>query len=134
MRMIYRELKQADRIVLASPVQFMGVTAPMKAMIDRCQALWVSKYQLNLPPLGNQRPRKGLFIAVGGQRAANMFEPALATVKVIFRVLDITYAGGLLFSGIDKKGAISKRPELLHQAFTSGQQLITDLSSEKQNY
>ncbi|HEY86480.1 MAG TPA: flavodoxin family protein, partial [Dehalococcoidia bacterium] len=36
MQMVYDELEQADRIVLASPIQFMGVTAQAKAMIDRC--------------------------------------------------------------------------------------------------
>ncbi len=54
MQMIYRELEQADRIVLASPIHFMGVTAQMKVMIDRCQALWVRKYLLKLPPLGDR--------------------------------------------------------------------------------
>ena len=43
MQMVYQELEQADRIVLASPLHFMGVTAQMKAMIDRCQALWARK-------------------------------------------------------------------------------------------
>ena len=31
MQMIYDELRQADRIVLASPIQFMGVTAQICA-------------------------------------------------------------------------------------------------------
>ena len=126
MQMVYRELEQADRIVLASPVQFMGVTAQMKAMIDRCQALWVRRYVFKLPPLGNKRQRKGLFISVGSRRAANLFEPSLATVKSLFKVLDITYGGELLFSGIDEKGAIAKHPRALHQAFLAGQKLVED--------
>ena len=126
MQMVYRELEQADRTVLASPLHFMGVTAQAKAMIDRCQALWVRKYKLKIPPLGNRRERKGLFISVGGTKQANRFEPALATVKALFRILDITYAGELLFPGIDKKGAITKHPEALHQAFVAGQRLVAD--------
>ena len=126
MQMVYRELEAADRIVLASPIQFMGVTAQMKAMIDRCQALWARKYVLKLPPLGNRRDRKGLFISVGGRKIANLFEPALATVKALFRILDITYAGELLFPGIDEKGAIAKHPDALRQAFLAGQKLVAD--------
>lgn len=126
MQMVYRELEDADRIVLASPIQFMGVTAQMKAMIDRCQALWARKYVLKLPPLGNRRERKGLFISVGGRRIANLFEPALATVKTFFRILDITYAGELLFFGVDEKGAVAKHPDALHQAFIAGQKLVED--------
>jgi len=126
MQMIYQELEQADRIVLASPIQFTGVTAQMKAMIDRLQALWVRKYVLKVPPLGNRRERKGLFISVGGRKIANLFESALDMVKTVFRILDITYAGELLFSGVDEKGAITKHPDALNQAFLAGQKLVGD--------
>ncbi|MBE9512866.1 MAG: flavodoxin family protein [Chloroflexi bacterium] len=126
MQLVYRELAQADRVVLASPVQFMGLTAQMKAMIDRCQALWARKYLLKIPPLDSIKERKGLFISVGGQKIANLFEPSLATVKTLFKILDITYAGELVFPGIDEKGAIAKHPDALHQAFLTGQKLAAD--------
>ncbi|MFC2051721.1 flavodoxin family protein [Chloroflexota bacterium] len=126
MQMIYRELEESDRIVLASPIQFMGVTAQMKAMIDRCQALWARKYVLKVPPLGKERERKGFFISVGGTRLSNLFEPALVMVKTLFRILDIAYAGELLFSGVDEKGAIKKHPDALQQAFLAGQKLVEE--------
>jgi multimeric flavodoxin WrbA len=125
MQMVYLELEAADRVVIASPVQFMGPTAELKAMIDRCQAMWARKYVLKLPPLGDRRERKGLFISVGGRQAADMFEPSLVIVKTFFRVLDISYAGALLFSGIDEKGAIAGHPEALSQAFQAGEKLAT---------
>ena len=124
MQVVYRELEQADRLVLASPIHFMGVTAQAKAMIDRCQALWARKYKLKLPPLGNRRERKGLFVSVGGRKAANGFESAVATVKSLFKVLDITYVGELVFPGVDAKGVINKNPNALHQAFIAGQKLV----------
>ena len=124
MQMVYDELEQADRIVLASPVQFMGVTAQAKGMIDRCQALWARKYRLKIPPLGNRRDRKGLFISVGGRKVTNLFEPSLVTVKSLFRILDVTYAGELVFPGVDEKGAIAKSPDALNQAFLTGQKLV----------
>lgn len=124
MQMIYRELEEANRVVLASPIQFMGPTAQMKLMIDRCQALWARKYVLKIPPLGTKQERKGLFISVGALKTANLFEPALTIVKSLFKVLDITYAGELVFPGIDEKGAITKHPEALRQAFVTGQKLV----------
>ncbi|MFC1913610.1 flavodoxin family protein [Chloroflexota bacterium] len=130
MQMVYRELEAADRIVLASPIQFMTVTAHMKAMIDRCQALWARKYVLKIPPLGEERERRGLFITVGGRTVANLFEPSLATVKALFNTLNITYAGDLLFRGIDEKGAITKHPDALKQAFLAGQKLVADTPEE----
>ena len=124
MQMVYDELERADRIVLASPVHFMGVTAQAKAMIDRCQALWARKYRLKIPPLGNKRERKGLFISVGGTKLAKLFQPALATVKSLFKVLDIAYAGELVFPGVDEKGAIKEYSDALKQAFLVGQRLV----------
>jgi len=126
MQMIYRELEEADRVVIASPIQFMSPTAQMKLMIDRCQALWARKYVLKIPPLRTNQERKGLFISVGALRIANLFEPALTIVKSLFKVLDITYAGELVFPGMDKKGAIAKHPEALKQAFLAGQKLAAD--------
>ena len=124
MQPIYNELEQADRIILASPVQFMGVTAPLKAMLDRCQCLWVRKYLLKIPPLGEDKKRKGFFISVGGTKLKNLFQPSLVIVKTWFRILDIEYAGDLLFRGIDEKGAIKNHPDALQQAFQAGQGLV----------
>ena len=127
MQMVYRGLEEADRIVLASPVHFMGVTAQMKAMIDRCQALWARKYILKLSPLGSEPgKKKGFFISVGGRNLVNLFEPTLATVKVFFKVLDIAYAGELLFPRVDERGAIAKHPDALRRAFLAGQKLVED--------
>jgi multimeric flavodoxin WrbA len=126
MQLVYQELEKADRIVLASPIHFMGVTAQAKAMIDRCQALWARKYKLNLPPLGDRRDRKGLFVSVGGRKVSNLFEPALATVKALFASLDIGYAGEIAFLGIDNKGDIIKHPDALKKAYLAGQKLVKD--------
>ena len=123
MQLVYKALEEADRIVLASPLFFMGITAQMKAMIDRCQALWARKYRLKIPPLGDLRPRKGLLVSVGGRKEAN-FEPAIATVKALLANLDISYDGELVFSGIDEKGAIEKQPDALNSAYIAGQRLV----------
>ncbi len=123
MQTVYDELERADRIVLASPIQFMGVTAQMKAMIDRCQCLWARKYGLGRPPLGDERPRLGFFVSVGGTREKDLFGPALRVVKTLFHVLDVEFAGELVFSGVDEKGKISERPEALGLAFEAGERL-----------
>ena len=125
MHKVYKELEAADRIVLASPVQFMGVSAQTKAMIDRGQALWARKYILKRPPLGAKPgEKKGLFVSVGGRNVANMFDAALMIVKSFFVVLDIAYAGELLFPAIDAVGDIKKHPDALKKAFTAGQKLV----------
>ena len=126
MQGIYKEFEQADVIILASPIQFMGVTAPMKAFIDRFQSRWARKYVLKIPPLGDERKRKGFFVSVGGTKLKNLFEPALVMIKSFFLILNIKYAGELVFSDIDEKGAIAQHPDALKQAFLAGQKLVEE--------
>jgi multimeric flavodoxin WrbA len=125
MHLVYHEMELADRIVLASPLQFMSVTAQMKAMIDRCQALWARKYVLKIPPLGDTRQRKGFFISVGGRKTIpNLFEAELVTIKTLFRNIDVIYSGDILVPGIDAKGDILRHPEALEGAFSAGQKFL----------
>ena len=124
MQWLHTDLRETDRIVLASPIFFMGVTAQTKAMIDRCQALWVIKYILKLPVAINpDKERLGIFISVGGTKLRNLFEPAKATVRSWFTTLDIKYAGALVFSGIDESRSIHLHPTALKDAFSIGQKL-----------
>jgi multimeric flavodoxin WrbA len=122
MQMVYQELEGMDRLVIASPLQFMSVPSELKALIDRCQALWARKYVLKVPPLGDKRERKGFLISVGGRRTIpNLFDAEIVTIKTLFRNMDVAYAGDLLLPGIDAKGDILKHPDFLDQAFTAGQ-------------
>lgn len=67
MQQVYPALRKADRIILASPIYFSGLSAQTKIMIDRCQPLWCEKYIHNMP-LDGPVHRKGLLILVGGDR------------------------------------------------------------------
>ncbi|MBI4330683.1 MAG: flavodoxin family protein [Chloroflexi bacterium] len=122
---VHQLLRAANRIILASPIFFMGLTAQTKAMIDRCQALWVLKYVLKLPvPYDSKIKRKGLFLSVGGTGFTKLFEPALETVKVFFRVLECEMEPPVVFRRIDEKGDILKHPTALQEAFEAGRRLV----------
>ena len=47
---IYPKLLEADIVIVASPMFFYGITAQVKALIDRCQALWARRYVLKQSP------------------------------------------------------------------------------------
>lgn len=129
MQMVYREMEAADGLVISSPVQFMSVSAQLKALIDRCQALWARKYILKIPPLGDNRPRKGFFISVSGRRTVpHLFEGEVLIIKTLFHITDIKYSGDILLPGIDAKGEILKYPQYLDQAFGAGQQFCSELA------
>jgi multimeric flavodoxin WrbA len=126
MQGIYTDFEEADVVVLATPMQFMDMTAPMKAMIDRFQSRWARKYVLDIPPLGDEKPRKGFLIAVGGTKYKNLFDAVLLVVKTFFRIVNIEYAGDILLREIDEKGAINDHPEALQEAYEAGQKLVEE--------
>jgi multimeric flavodoxin WrbA len=130
MQMVYDETRRADRVVLASPLHFLALTAQTKLMVDRFQALWAQKYRLGRPALEKRRTRKGLFVSVGARKTSNIFAPAITTVKALFAVLDIKYSAELPFEGVDEKGAILRNPAAMDRAFIAGQQLVEKLPAE----
>jgi multimeric flavodoxin WrbA len=118
---IYPKLLEADGIIVASPMFFYGLTSQVKALIDRCQALWARKYVLkqNLPHSG----RKGAFIAVGATRGKKLFEGSILTVKYFLQSIGVQYVDELLVRGVDKIGEIKEHPTALRDAFELGRRL-----------
>ena len=118
---IYPKLLDADRVIVASPIFFYGLTSQVKALIDRSQAIWARKYVLkqNLPESG----RKGAFIAVGATRGEKLFEGSILTIKYFFKTIGVKYVDELLIPGVDKKGEIKKHPTALSDALELGRRL-----------
>jgi len=123
MQLLYKKLLEADHVIFASPMFFYGVTSQAKAMIDRCQALWVRKHVLGMGK-EDKRERRGLFISVGATRGAKLFDGVVLTVKYFFEAIGVEYSGDLLVRGIDNKGQIREHPAALEDAFRLGQQLV----------
>ena len=121
MDIMYRKLLEADAVIVASPMFFYGITAQLKALVDRCQALWARKRVLKQtwPGAG----RKGAFIAVGATKGQTLFDGSRATVKYFFKTIGVEYAEELLIRGVDQKGDIEKHPSALKDAFELGQRL-----------
>jgi len=114
---VFEKLLSADRLVFATPIFFMAVSAQAKLLIDRCQCLWARKYVLRAPlfPEGS-RDRRGLVIAVGGSRSKKMFQSVALTMKYWFDALDITYSANLFVNQVDGAGDIRRHPRALAEA------------------
>ena len=118
---IYPKLLDADRVIVASPMFFYGLTSQVKALIDRCQALWARKYVLKQTPPDSGR--KGAFIAVGATRGKQLFDGSVLTVKYFFQSIGIKYVDELLVRGVDKRGEIREHPTALSDALELGRRL-----------
>ena len=118
---IYPKLLDADVIIVASPMFFYGIPSQLKALIDRCQALWVRKYILNQEPLDSMR--KGIFIGVGATKGEKLFDGAKMVVNYFFKTISVDYADELLVRGVDQSGEIEEHPTALSDAFELGERL-----------
>jgi len=123
MQLLYQKLLEANHVVFASPMFFYGITSQAKAIIDRCQALWVGRHVLGMGKEDN-RVRKGVFISVGATQGKKLFDGAVLTVKYFFDAIGVKYSGDLLVRGIDKKGQIEEHPAALEDAFLLGKELV----------
>ena len=122
---LYEKIIKIDKIIVASPIYFYGITAQTKAFIDRSQALWNRKRLLQEKGLWIENPdRKGFFISVAATRGPRVFEGAILTMKYGFDAMGLQYAGDFLVNGPDKRGDMVKYPEKLAQARAAGTRFI----------
>ncbi len=121
MQRVYPMLNAADAIFLASPMFFYAVTAQVKTLMDRCQAMWCKRFMEKTP---EQRKTydggKGYFLAAGATKGANLFEGAQLCVKYFYDALDMSYEGGVFAKKVEGKGEIEKQPEVLKEAYDLG--------------
>ncbi len=105
---VYTLLREADVVVMASPVFFYSVPAQLKALIDRCQVLWARRYRLGLEDPG-RRWRKGFLLSLGATRGKRLFDGIRLTAEYFFDGLGARFAGALVYRGIEHLGDMEKQ-------------------------
>lgn len=120
---IFAAIRAADRIILASPIFFYGLSAQAKAMVDRCQPFWCEKYLLKRPIPAGPHGRKGLLLLVGGMKKDDASRCAEATAKAFFRTVSVPQHETLSYGGVDGRGDIEKHPTAIGDAYEAGVRL-----------
>lgn len=93
---IYEKLKAADILVVASPVYFYGISAQLKAVIDRLHT-----------PVRNGFPIKKLaLLLVGAAELPELFDAIKLQYQLILNFFHLEDAGMVLVRGIKDKGDI----------------------------
>ncbi len=131
---VYPKILAAERIILASPIHFMAISAQGKILIDRCQCLWARKYVLHqpLPPTPSGEPRRGALITTAGHHVQMGFRCAAITMRYFMDVLDAEFTEELHAGDVDEKGAIRGHSDILEAAFTLGMRLAQPLSEDQE--
>ncbi len=127
---IYPLLREADVIVLASPIYFYNVTAQLKALIDRSQALWSRKYKLKLTdPARNYR--RGFLLSLGATKGQNLFEGVHLTAQYFFDAVATSYEGSLAYRQIEYPGDMEKHATVIGDVAEAVNGLLSPLLGRK---
>ena len=126
MQQVYPKLREAQHLVLASPIQFSGVSGETKALIDRAQCCWVEKYRLKQAGSEVEGERRGLFVATCGGKDARVFEWAKHTVEAFFNSTGFRYWGELFEASTDAAPPMTEREMLLEEAEALGRKIVAE--------
>jgi len=109
MATIYEKIGQADMLVIASPVYFYGISAQLKAVIDR----------LHNPIRDTFNIKKMALLLVGAATLPELFNAILAEYNLCLKFFNMEDAGKVLVRGVKDKGDI-KGTHFLEDAYQLG--------------
>ena len=110
---IYEKLRNADIVVIASPVYFYGISAQLKAVIDRLHTPMRNKFRIK---------ELGLFL-VGAAELPNLFDPIIKQYQMVLDFFGLESIGTVLVRGVRDIGDIegSSAPK---EAYDLGNSLV----------
>ncbi len=132
MQSVFFLLREADVVVLATPVFFYGPTAQLKSLIDRTQTLWSKKYVFKLKDPGSKW-RKGIVLSVGATKGKNLFDPILLIAKYFFDAIGANFSEQdvLLLRKIEGPKDIERHPTALKEAEELAEKTILSFVKRK---
>jgi multimeric flavodoxin WrbA len=122
---IYEKFKEADSIIIATPVMTMGIPGKLKGFMDRFQVFFMAKFIRKQPlvPPAKKKHRRGLYIGISGMNLPDVFDGAKKTVEAFFQITDFKYWDELLIRDMDTIQDVTTRPELFELAYKKGYEL-----------
>ena len=96
MPLIYEKMAIADMLVIASPVYFYGLSAQLKAVIDRFHNPIRDTYHI----------KKTALLLVGAASLPELFDGILAQYRLCLNFFKLEDAGRVLVRGVKDKGDI----------------------------
>ena len=102
MLQIYEKLKNADIVVIASPVYFYGISAQLKAIVDR----------LHTPMRNTFHIKKLGLLLVGAAELPNLFDTVIMQYQMVLDFFKLESIGTVLVRGVKDIGDIENNPAL----------------------
>jgi putative NADPH-quinone reductase len=122
MQQVYGKIRDADSIIIATPVMTMGIPGKLKSFMDRCQIFFMAKYVRKTPLVSPEKRkiRRGLFICISGMKIPEVFVGAKLTTKAYLDIIDCQFSDELLINDMDTIQDITTRKDLLDSAYAKG--------------
>ena len=109
MAKIYEKLKITDMVVIASPVYFYGISAELKAIIDRLHTPMRNEFQV----------KKLALLLVGAATLPELFDAIKLQYQLVLNFFELEDAGMVLVRGVKDIGDI-KETKSLEEAYKLG--------------
>lgn len=110
---IYEKLRNADMVVLASPVYFYGISAQLKSIVDR----------LHTPMRNEFKIKKLALILVGAATLPELFDSIKIQYQLVLNFFKLEDVGMILVSGAKDKGDV-RESEAIRQAYDLGLSVV----------
>jgi multimeric flavodoxin WrbA len=125
MQQVYGKIRDADSIIIATPVMTMGIPGRLKSFMDRFQVFFMAKYVRNEPLVTpeKRKVRQGLFICISGMKIPEVFVGAKLTAQAFFDIIDCPYRDELLINDMDTIRDVRSRQDILAAAYAKGRKL-----------
>ena len=114
----FKKFENADIIIFATPIYFMSVPAPFKALIDRFQRYYEARFRRNIKTPIEKR-RKAVLLVTSGSDGEIGYEVIKHQLMQAFTVLNIELCGTMLARNTDKCGVDStdiQKAEMLYRS------------------
>ncbi len=102
MMYFWEKLSKTDVLIIASPVYFYGISARLKAFVDRLHA--PARRELPLKKIG--------LLLVAASRNPAVFDPIKCQYEMIRSYFDLQSVGVLCVGGVENIGDIASNPSL----------------------
>jgi len=129
---MYGKIREADSLVIATPIMTMGIPGKLKGFMDRFQVFFMAKYVRKHPMVDRSvgKHRRALFIAISGMNLPEVFDGAKMTVRAFLDIIDCAYWDELLVRDMDTIMDIETRQDLQKKAYEKGHELGMLLTKE----
>ena len=119
MTVLYEKIREADALVLGTPIYFWYMTSQMKAFTDRLFAFMKPDFKHSLG-----EGRKTVFVVTQGAPEEDLFSGQIESMRKAWGYVGINIDETIIATGVYKSDQITGNDELVSRALEAGRSLV----------